>query len=133
VPEGECDAGVVARIEQRVYSPPDSDEPDSTRRNPLCVPEHSYENDTSLFIWRAIDFAEDYEARYNAVLTAVRDIQQVTITVDGIVDDTPAGAMEAWRMTIEGEGSEQRAWFSTDAGRRLIAYQNGDLTFLLQE
>ncbi|HXK33274.1 MAG TPA: hypothetical protein VNM91_04580, partial [Dehalococcoidia bacterium] len=47
VPEGECDAGVVARIEQRVYSPPDSDEPDSTRRNPLCVPEHSYENDTS--------------------------------------------------------------------------------------
>jgi hypothetical protein len=133
VPEGECDDGVVARIEQRVYSPPDAEEPDSTRRNPLCIPEHSYENDSSLFLWRTIPFEEGYEATYNAVLTAVRDIQQITIRVEERVDNTPVGAIDAWRVIVESDGRTQQAWFAVEGDHRLLAYQNGDLTFLLQE
>lgn len=133
VPEGECDSGVVARIEQRVYSPPDSDEPDSTRSNPLCVPEFSYENDSSLFLWRTIAFDEGYDATYNAVLTAVREIQQINIRVIERTEETPMGAIDSWRVVIESNGRTQQAWFSAEDDHRILVYQNGDLTFLLEE
>jgi hypothetical protein len=129
----ECDDGIIVGIEERVYEPPDEEEPDIPRRAPMCVPEHSYDNDTSLFIWRTIAFEERFEINYTAVLTGVRDTQTVRISVLDRVDTTPIGERDAWYVQITGDGKNQYAWFSADDERVLLAYQNDDFTFELME
>ncbi len=56
--------GDQVNITQRTFQPPDSDEADSTRSNPLRVKDHSYDTHSSLFIWRTIKFDEGYEVTY---------------------------------------------------------------------
>jgi hypothetical protein len=129
----QCDAGIVVRIEEQVFEPPDESTPSVPRRAPLCVPEHAYDNDTSLFIWRAISFEKGYSANYKTVLTGTRRIQTVRIEVIGTVAETPIGEGEAWLIDIAADGKRQRAWFSTDGQHRMLAYQNEGFTFELQE
>ncbi len=129
----ECDAGIVVRIEEQVFEPPDEEEPSIPRRAPLCVPEHAYDNDTSLFIWRTIAFEEDYLANYKTVLTGTRRIQTVRIEVVGRTTETPIGERDAWIVVIAADGKQQRAWFSTDDDHVMLAYQNEGFTFELQD
>lgn len=129
----DCDAGIVVRIEEQIFEPPDESTPSVPRRAPLCVPEHAYDNDTSLFIWRAIAFEEGYSANYKTVLTGTRRIQTVRIEVIGTVSETPVGEGEAWLVDISADGKRQRAWFSTDDEHRMLAYQNEAFTFELVE
>lgn len=133
VDAAECDSQQIVGIEEQVFDPPDEPTPDVPRRAPLCVPEHSYDNDTSLFIWRTIAFAERFEINYTAVLTGVRDTQTVRITVLDRVNETPIGDRDAWYVQITGDGKNQYAWFAADEERVLLAYQNDDLTFELVE
>ena len=51
------------------------------RQTGLSVPEHSYDNDTSLFLWRTLPFAEGYEASYTTIITNRRSRQEVVLTV----------------------------------------------------
>lgn len=129
----ECDAGIVVRIEEQIFEPPDEEEPDIPRRAPLCVPEHAYDNDTSLFIWRTIAFEEDYLANYKTVLTGTRRIQTVRIEVVGRTTNTPIGERDAWIVVIAADGKQQRAWFSADDEHVMLAYQNEGFTFELQD
>lgn len=133
VDAAECDSQQVVGIEERVFDPPEEPSPDIPRRAPLCIPKHSYDNDTSLFIWRTIAFAERFEINYTAVLTGVRDTQTVRITVLDRVGETPIGDRDAWYVQITGDGKNQYAWFSADDERVLLAYQNDDFTFELVE
>ena len=45
----------------------------------LSVPEHSYDNDTSLFLWRTLPFAIGYEGRYTTIITNFRARQTVDL------------------------------------------------------
>jgi hypothetical protein len=128
----DCDTGLVVRVEQQTFDPPDEDEPD-TRESPLCVPENGYENDSSLFIWRAIKFEENYTVSYNTVIAARRNTQTVTLRVADRVDSHPAGDREAWLVEISGDGLNQRAWFSTDPAHVMLAYQNESFLFVLED
>jgi hypothetical protein len=95
------------------------------RQSGLTVPEHSYDNDTSLFLWRTIPFAEGYEASYITIITNRRSRQKVTLEVTGKETvRVEAGQFTAWRLEIRTSNARQVAWYEDAPARRLIKYDN---------
>jgi hypothetical protein len=104
------------------------------RQSGLSVPEHSYDNDTSLFLWRTLPFEEAYEASYNTIITNHRTRQKVNLRVEGLESVTvPAGTFEAWKLIITTSNARQIAWYANTPERQLVRYDNDrDLIFELQ-
>jgi hypothetical protein len=98
---------------------------DGDRQSGLTIEEHSYDNDTSLFLWRTIAFAEAYESSYITVITNRRTEQQVILRVPRKETVTvPAGQFEAWRLDIITSNARQTAWFADTPTRPLLRYDN---------
>lgn len=96
------------------------------RQSGLSVPEHSYDNDTSLFLWRTLPFEEGYTARYVTIITNRRNRQTVEVTVRGREPvQIQAGTFTAWRIEIRTSNANQVAWYADDAARTLLRYDNG--------
>jgi hypothetical protein len=130
----DCSSKLVVKLKQEVFKPAAAEKPDSTRSNPLCVPQHAYDNDTSLFLWRAIKFEKGYVASYQTVLTNRRTTQVIDLLVkDQQRVSTPAGDFDAWLVEITAERTTQQAWYATTPDHRLLKYNNDGLIFLLQE
>ena len=104
------------------------------RQSGLSVPEHSYDNDTSLFLWRTLPFEEGYEGSYNTIITNHRTRQKVNLRVERLESVTvPAGTFEAWRLVITTSNARQIAWFANTPQRQLVRYDNDrDVIFELQ-
>jgi hypothetical protein len=95
------------------------------RQTGLSVPEHAYDNDTSLFLWRTLPFADGYEASYVTVITNRRSRQDVVLNVRGKETVTvPAGTFECWRLEISTENARQVAWYANTPSRPLVKYDN---------
>lgn len=108
------------------------------RSNPLRLKANSYDNDSSLFLWRAITFSDGYQARYNTVITNRRQVSAVTLKVTGRESvEVPAGTFDAWRLEISSGGVTQTAWIADRPDRLLVKYDNhaqsGRLVFLLTQ
>ena len=119
------------RIRQQTYKPRDRDEASSTRCNPNKLPTYSYDNDSSLFLWRTIKFEQGYEVTYTASIANRRAERPLTLRVrrqERVT--TPAGEFDAWLVGIEGEGETQEAWFSTEPDHKLLVYDNDREVFL---
>jgi hypothetical protein len=128
-----CDTGTQITVKKSVFSPPKDATPDSQRSIPKCFPEHAYDNDTSLFIWRAIKFEKGYTVTYRSWLTNQQADQIVTLTVqDQEKVTTPAGEFDSWYVTIEADQTTQQAWFATTSDHRILRYNNENVTFLLK-
>lgn len=99
----------------------------------LQLPENAYDNDTSLFLWRALPFDVGYGATYTSVvaLTASRPVVSVRVLRRETID-VPAGQFETWRVEIEAGRSRQTAWYSTDVRHHLVKYDNGRVVFVLE-
>lgn len=124
------DGSYGVRIKQLTFTPRGEKEPGNTRCNPLTVAESSYDNDSSLFLWRTIVFEEGREITYNAVIANRRDTRPITLRVrrqERI--EVPAGEFDAWLVGIEGEGETQNAWFATTPDHKLLAYDNDRQVF----
>lgn len=95
------------------------------KQSGLTVPEHAYDNDTSLFIWRTLAFAEGFKARYITVITNRRSRQDVELHVLGRETVTvPAGRFSAWRLEIRSSNAKQTAWYADSASMPLLRYDN---------
>ena len=95
------------------------------RQSGLAVPEHAYDNDTSLFLWRTLPFAAGYEARYVTIITNRRSRDTVTLRVTGRESvSIPAGTFDAWRLEISASNARQIAWYADTASRPLLKYDN---------
>jgi hypothetical protein len=95
------------------------------RQTGLSVPEHAYDNDTSLFLWRTLPFADGYEASYVTIITNRRNRQDVVLNVRGKESVTvPAGTFECWRLEISTENARQVAWYADTPSRPLVKYDN---------
>jgi hypothetical protein len=91
----------------------------------LSLEEHSYDNDSSLFLWRTIAFAEGYESSYITVITNRRTDQQVILRVPGKETvKVPAGEFTAWRIDIITSNARQIAWYADTPARPLVKYDN---------
>jgi hypothetical protein len=95
------------------------------RQTGLSVPEHSYDNDTSLFLWRTLPFSDGYEGSYITIITNRRSRQQVVLNVRGKETVTvPAGTFEAWRLEVTTSNARQVAWYADTPTRPLVRYDN---------
>jgi len=134
IDKGKCGSGIVVNVKQSVFKPPTDATPASVRSNPKCVPDFAYDNDTSLFIWRTITFEKGYTVTYRTVLTNRQQDQIVTLTVkDQTQVTTPAGTFDAWYVEITADESTQQAWIASTPDRRILRYNNANLTFLLEK
>ena len=100
------------------------------KQSGLSVPEHAYDNDTSLFLWRTLRFEPGYQAGYVAIITNRRSRQNVAVKVIGRETvSVPAGEFQTWRVEIDAAGSRQTAWYADAATRPLVRYDNSIGTF----
>src|SRR5581483_716342 len=108
---------------------------DGDKQSGIKVPEHAYDNDASLFLWRTIDFKDGYKGAYVTMITNRRTRQDVTIKVVGKETvRVVAGEFTAWRVEIEGENATQKAWFTDTPAHTLLKYDNDrDLVFELEK
>ena len=98
---------------------------DGDKQSGLSLEEHSYDNDTSLFLWRTIAFAEGYESSYVTVLTNQRNDHQVVLRVPRKETvNVPAGEFIAWRLEIITANARQVAWYADTPERPLVRYDN---------
>lgn len=105
------------------------------KQSGVSVPEHAYDNDSSLFLWRTIDFREGYMASYVSIITNRRSKQTVALKVTGREQvSVPAGQFNAWRLEIKAEKVKQVAWYADTPARTLVKYDNDNGTiFELQQ
>jgi hypothetical protein len=95
------------------------------KQSGLSVPEHAYDNDISLFLWRTIDFHDGYTARYITIITNRRSRQSVDLAVLGHEQvSVPAGQFDAWKLQIKTENATQTAWIADTPERTLLKYDN---------
>ena len=104
------------------------------RKNAFSVPEHSYDKEESLFLWRTIPFSAGYIASYTSVVTNEGKKGTATVSVSGQETvDVPAGHFDAWLVVIRSSNLRQLAWYAVQPPHYLIRYDNGDLVFLLEK
>lgn len=98
---------------------------------PLRLSKNYYDNDTSLFLWRALPFAQGYTAAYWTVLTGSHSeaIVQITITEEQIT--VPAGTFQTWKLEVRSAGVKQFAWFADTPRHPLVQYNNSIQLFQL--
>lgn len=125
------DGSYGVRIRERNFDPASDDEPDSERCNPMKLPENAYDNDSSLFLWRTMQFQEDEEVEYTASIPNRRLRRDVTLSVNRQERvETPAGTFDAWGVAILAEGQSHEAWFATTDDHKLLKYDNDNVVFL---
>jgi len=99
----------------------------------LRLREHHYDNESALWLWRTLAFAEGYEERYvsaNAIersqqTVAVRLPQRETITV-------PAGTFETWRLLVRTGRAVRTAWIHASPPHEIVQWDNGSIVFRLE-
>ena len=105
---------------------------DDPRQVPLRLKENYYDNDSSLYLWRTIDFQDGYEAAYRTVVTGGGVLQVVKLKVTGKESVTvPAGTYQAWRLEIRSSRGKHVAWFADTPERPLVQYDNSLQLFQL--
>lgn len=106
------------------------------RVDELNVPPNSYDNASSLFLWRTLAFAAGYKATYTNMMTAQLErshIANATLHVTGKEKvKVPAGSFEVWRLEVLAGGQRQIAWYAAEEGHLLVMYDNGRQRFLLK-
>ena len=99
---------------------------------PLRLGKNYYDNDTSLFLWRTIPFAQGYTAAYFTVLTGSATQAIVEIEITGKEEVTvPAGTFQTWKMEVRSSGVKQFAWFADTPQHPLVQYNNSIQLFQL--
>ncbi len=102
------------------------------RAIPHRLKRNYYDNDSSLFLWRALRFTEGFEANYYTVVTGsgeqhiihIEVVRKERITV-------PGGTFNTWRLEIEGTDRKQVAWYADTPERPLVQYDNSVQFFQL--
>jgi hypothetical protein len=102
------------------------------RTVPHRLKDHYYDNDSSLYLWRTINFSEGFQASYHAVvanfasqpLVSIEVLRKESVTV-------PAGTFDAWKVAIRTEDRNQFAWF-TDTPEHVLLEYNNDFNSILR-
>jgi hypothetical protein len=97
------------------------------------LPANAYENESSLWLWRTLPFAEDYRARYVSVNVVERKRQTVELEVTGQQTITvPAGTFNTWRLQVRNGRATRVAWINVDAPHQIVRWDNGSTVLSLE-
>jgi hypothetical protein len=104
------------------------DDGNRTRTREAEISESSYDNISSLFLWRVLDLSAGTTVRY---VNVVIDPRRGTISralgtaeVMGREDvRLPSGTVPAWRVEFRSAGITNVAWYRVDGSRALVRYE----------
>ena len=93
---------------------------------------HWYDNESSLWLWRGLAFAEGYEKYYVSANPFERSQQTVNLRIPRREPMTvPAGTFQTWRVILRNGRAVRTAWVNADAPHQVVRWDNGDVIFEL--
>ncbi len=93
---------------------------------------HAYDNESSLWLWRGIAFAEGYDQAYVSANAFDRTQQTVSLKVpQRETIEVPAGKFETWRILLRNGRAVRTAWISIAAPHHVVRWDNGEVIFEL--
>lgn len=99
----------------------------------VTLREHYYDNETSLWLWRTLAFADGYEAFYVSANAVEQQQHTVNLSVrQRETVEVPAGTFEAWRLIFRNGRAVRTAWVNVNAPHEVVKWDNGDLVFVLE-
>jgi hypothetical protein len=106
---------------------------DDAKARTVELPANAYENESSLWLWRTLPFAKDYQARYVSVNVVERKRQTVELEVTGQQTITvPAGTFNTWRLQVRNGRATRVAWINVDAPHQIVRWDNGSTVLSLE-
>jgi hypothetical protein len=110
-----------------------SDEDGDEDAHELELRDHAFENESSLWLWRTLAFAEEYEARYTSVNVVEASQQTAELRMTGQQTITvPAGTFDTWRLQIRNGRATRVAWINVEPPHEIVQWDNGTLLFQLE-
>jgi len=101
-------------------------------RDELELQRNYYDNESSLWLWRTLDFNEELDLNYVSVNPIENTQQTVNIQTPAIETiAVPAGTFEAWRLIVRNGRAIRSAWISIDLPHQILQWDNGDIIFRL--
>lgn len=92
----------------------------------LRLRDHYYDNESSLWLWRATELVEEYEAYYVSVNAMERSQQTVNLRVPQTETvSVPAGEFEAYRLLFRNGRAVRTAWIEMAPPHRVLRWDNG--------
>ena len=103
------------------------------RNNELKLRSDHYDNESSLWLWRTLDFDEELDLNYVSVNPIERTQQTVNIQTPAIETiEVPAGTFEAWRLIVRNGRAIRSAWVNSLPPHQVVQWDNGDVIFRLE-
>lgn len=104
----------------------DSEDDDDPSTDTLRLRDHYYDNESSLWLWRSIDLAEEHEDYYVSVNAIEVSQQTVNLRVPQTEMVTvPAGEFEAYRLLFRNGRAVRTAWIEAAEPHRVLRWDNG--------
>lgn len=95
--------------------------------------DHYYDNETSLWLWRTLDFVEGYERSYVSANPVEQEQRTVNLSIpQRETVEVPAGKFEVWRLIFRSGRAVRTAWVNVDAPHEVVKWDNGDVIFVLE-
>lgn len=99
----------------------------------ITLRDHYYDNETSLWLWRTLAFAEGYDKFYVSANAVEQEQQTVNLSIrQRETVEVPAGKFEAWRLLFRNGRAVRTAWVNVDAPHEVVKWDNGEVVFLLE-
>ncbi len=103
-----------------------------TEERELRLRRGAYDNESALWLWRALDLTGEYDGQYVSV-SAVNQ-SQITVRLTVVRRErveVPAGAFDAWRLHVRSGRATRVAWIAVDPPHQLVQWDNGSEIFRL--
>ena len=115
----------------------DNEEEDEDKRRELIeetldVGQFAFDNDSSAWLWRSLDFMQDLELTYRSVNVIQQRSQLVQVAVRG--QDTlrgPEGDVVVWQVVATPGVEVSRAWYEIEPPHRLVRWDQQPRRFIL--
>ena len=96
--------------------------------------EFAFDNDTAAWLWRSIEFRQDFEVTYRSVNVFFQRAQLVRLSVEGQDQlRTPQGDFVAWRVAATPGVEVNTVWYQVDPPHVLVRWDQQPRRFLLRE
>ena len=103
-----------------------------TEERELRLRRGAYDNESALWLWRALELGEGYDGQYVSV-SAVGE-SQITVRLTVVSRErveVPAGDFETWRLHVRSGRATRVAWIAVAPPHQLVQWDNGSEIFRL--
>lgn len=99
----------------------------------ITLRDHYYDNETSLWLWRTLDFSEGYNRFYVSANAVEQEQQVVNLSIpQRETVRVSAGTFETWRLIFRSGRAVRTAWVNVNAPHEVVRWDNADVIFELE-